>query len=128
SGHGRTATRESETSGELESRRADHEVARKSVVLVTGPWIAAALDQLRAHISAGNQKGNVEGLLARYLVAGDSRLDLQWTVDCDGAWIAGVYDPSNLGHVAALAYTVAHTGSGIYRGELEAGLRRAAAR
>lgn len=95
---------------------------------MSSPWIAAALDQLRAHISAGNQKGNVEGLLARHLAAGDSRLDLQWIVDCDDAWMLGVYDPSNLGHVAALAYTIAHTGTAIYRGELQAGLQRAAAR
>lgn len=98
------------------------------MVSVSGSWIATALDQLRAHISAGNQKGNVEGLLARHLVASDSRLDLQWTVDCDEVWMSGVYDPSHLGHVAALAYTLVHTGSGLYHRELEAGLQRAAAR
>lgn len=98
------------------------------MVSVSEAWIASALDQIRGNIAAGNQKGNVEGLLARRILEDDPRLGLQWTVDCDGAWMQGVYDPSNLGNVAALAYTIQHTGSTAWLSELDSGLQRATAR
>ena len=91
-------------------------------------WIATALDRLRANIAAANQIGNVEGLLARHLLKADPRLGLQWSVDCDDLWMQKSYDPSNLGNVAALAYTMAHTGDRAHLQALEAGLQRAAAR
>ncbi|MGH8728999.1 MAG: hypothetical protein ACREV9_12795 [Burkholderiales bacterium] len=91
-------------------------------------WIATALDRLRADITAANQIGNVEGHLARHLLNDDSRLGIQWAVDCDEVWVQGSYDPSNLGNVASLAYTMAHTGNRALLQALEAGLKRAAAR
>lgn len=97
------------------------------MVSVSELWIASALDQLRANVATGNQRGNVEGLLARHILGDDSRIGLQWTVDCDSTWIQGIYDPANLGHVAALAYTIENR-QGAWLPELEAGLQRAIAR
>jgi hypothetical protein len=98
------------------------------MVPVSERWVALALDQLRANIASANQIGNVEGLLARHILYPDSRMGLQWTVDCDDEWMKRFYDPTNLGSVAALAYTVVQTGLFTWRGELEAGMQRATAR
>lgn len=38
------------------------------------------------------------------------------------------YDPANVGSVAALAYTLEHSGSSAWRADLEAGMQRATAR
>ena len=91
-------------------------------------WIATALDKLRTNIAAANQPGNVEGHLARHLLKNDPRLGLQWSVDCSDLWIQKSFDPSNLGNVAALAYTMTHTGDRAPLQALEAGLQRATAR
>lgn len=91
-------------------------------------WVGKVLDQLRTNIAGANQSGNVEGLLARHLLGPQSRLELQWSVDCDGDWMQRAYDPANLASVAALAYTVAHGGSTRWRPDLEGGLQRANAR
>lgn len=98
------------------------------MVPVSKQWITSVLSQLRSNIAASNQRGNVEGLLSRHLLGNDPRLAVQWIVDCDDAWVAEVYDPGNLGHVAALAYTITHTGATTHRSQLEAGLQRAASR
>lgn len=91
-------------------------------------WIATALDKLRTNIAAANQIGNVEGHLARHLLKNDPHLGLQWSVDCSDLWMQKYFDPSNLGNVAALAYTMAHTGDRAPLQALEAGLQRATAR
>lgn len=95
---------------------------------MSATWIATSLSRLLDSIAAGNQKGNVEGLLSRLVLENDPRLGLQWIVDCDEKWVRADYDPSNLGHVAALAYTIEHGQGNIWRPELEAGLQRASAR
>lgn len=87
-----------------------------------------ALSHLRTNITAANQPGNVEGHLARHLLEDDPRLGMQWAVDCDDLWMQQSFDPSNLGCVAALAYTIAYTGDCAHMGALEAGLQRATAR
>ena len=95
---------------------------------MTTPWIATALAHLRSYIAAANHTGNVDGLLARYLLGNDSRIKLEWLVDCDELWMQEYYDPTNLACVAALAYTLEHTGDLTKIAVLEAGLQRAAAR
>lgn len=91
-------------------------------------WIATALDKLRTNIAAANQIGNVEGHLARHLLKNDPRLGLEWSVDCGDQWMQMSFDPSNLGNVAALAYTMTHTGDRAPSQALENGLQRATAR
>ena len=98
------------------------------MVLVSEGWVGQALEQLRANMTSANQVGNVEGLLARHLLAHDGRLNLHWAVDCDEAWMQRAYDPANVGSVAALAYTLEHSGSSTWRSDLEAGIQRATAR
>ena len=98
------------------------------MVPVSEAWIGQALEQLRANIASANQVGNVEGLLARHLLAPDTRLGLQWTVDCDVEWMQRAYDPANVGSVAALAYSLNHSGSSAGHADLEAGMQRATAR
>lgn len=91
-------------------------------------WIATALSHFRANISAANLTGNVEGHLARHLLKDGPRLGMQWSVDCDDLWMKQSFDPSNLGCVAALAYTMGHTGDRAHMEALEAGMQRATAR
>ena len=91
-------------------------------------WIATAMGNLRANIASANQPGNVEGHLARHVLGDDTRLGLNWLVDCDDLWMQKSFDPSNLGNVAALAYTMTHTGDRAPLQALEAGLQRATAR
>lgn len=98
------------------------------MVLVSTAWIGTVLARLRADVAAANQPGNVEGLLSRHLLADDRRLGLPWMVDCNADWIQQTYDPSNLGCVAAVAYTVAASGDRSLLAALEAGLQRAAGR
>lgn len=91
-------------------------------------WVGQILDRLSSAVASANQIGNVEGLLARHLLQHEPRFELQWAVDCNDQWMQRVYDPANVGSVAALAYTVEHTGVSVWRAELEAGLQRATAR
>ena len=49
-------------------------------------------------------------------------------MDCDGEWMQHACDPSNVGSVAALAYTPEHSGSSAWRADLKAGTQRATAR
>jgi len=95
---------------------------------VSETWIGQALEQLRGNIASANQVGNVEGLLARHLLAADTRLSLQWTVDCDADWMQRAYDPANVGSVAALAYSLDQSGSSAWYEDLEVGMQRATAR
>jgi len=95
---------------------------------MTGTWIGTALEQLRSNVISANRKGNVGGLLARHLLSGDSRFNIEWDVNCDEAWMRDVYDASNLACVAALAYTIRATGDGTYLANLENGLTRATTR
>lgn len=91
-------------------------------------WVGQALEHLRANVASANQAGNVEGLLARHILASDTRIGLQWGVDCDDEWMRRAYDPANVGSVAALAYTLEHTGTSAWRADLDAGIQRATAR
>lgn len=91
-------------------------------------WIADGLARLRADIASANASGNVEGLLARYIVGDDSRLDIVWVIDCEEAWLRRSYDPSSLPTVAALGYTEAFRSDSGRLGALDDGMQRAAAR
>lgn len=95
---------------------------------MTGTWIGTALEQLRSNVTGANRKGNVGGLLARHLLSGDSRFNIEWDVNCNETWMRDVYDASNLACVAALAYTIHATGDGTYLADLENGLTRATTR
>ncbi|WP_333981577.1 hypothetical protein [Burkholderia gladioli] len=95
---------------------------------MTDVWIGTALEQLRSNVNGANRKGNVGGLLAKHLLSGDPRFNIEWDVNCDEAWMRDVFDASNLACVAALAYTIRSTGDGTYLVHLENGLTRAAAR
>lgn len=90
--------------------------------------ISELLERLRSDIAASNTGGNVEGLLARHIVAGDPRVEIAWGVDCDDTWLQRSYDPSSLPSVAALGFTIAHQPGLRYGASLEEGLQRAIAR
>lgn len=90
--------------------------------------VAPVLERLRTDISAANVAGNIEGLLARHLLGDDARLEFDWSVDCDPAWLESSYDPSSLPSVAALAFTVVRRSSETMLTSLENGLKRAVGR
>ena len=95
---------------------------------MTVTWIADALARLRADMASANTSGNVEGLLARYIVGNDPRLGIIWGIDCDAVWLHRSYDPSSLPTVAALGYTLAsHPDAGL-AAALDDGMQRATAR
>lgn len=95
---------------------------------MTVTWIADALARLRADIASGNTSGNVEGLLARYIVGDDPRLGVVWGIDCEEVWLRRSYDPSSLPPVAALGYTVASHPDADLLVALDDGMQRATAR
>jgi hypothetical protein len=95
---------------------------------MSGAWVGQALDYLRANVASANHMANVEGLFARHLLKTEPRLSLQWVVDCDDDWLLRMYDPTNLAAVAALAYTIEHTGRSAWHDDLEEGMKRATAR
>jgi len=95
---------------------------------VTVTWIADGLARLRADVASANTSGNVEGLLARYIVGNDPRLGIVWGIDCEEVWLHRSYDPSSLPTVAALGYTVASHTDAALLGALDDGMQRAAAR
>ncbi len=98
------------------------------MVSVTVTWIADGLARLRADVASANTSGNVEGLLARYIVGNDPRLGTVWGIDCEEVWLHRSYDPSSLPTVAALGYTVAFHDDAALLGALDDGMQRAAAR
>lgn len=98
------------------------------MVPVTVTWIADGLARLRADVASANTSGNVEGLLARYIVGNDPRLGIVWGIDCEEVWLHRSYDPSSLPTVAALGYTVASHTDAALLGALDDGMQRAAAR
>jgi hypothetical protein len=93
-----------------------------------GSLISELLQRLRSDIAAANTAGNVEGLLARHIIANDPRAEIIWGVDADDVWIQRSYDPSSLPSVAVLGYTIAHNPGLRFRTSLEEGLQRASAR
>ena len=93
--------------------------------MIGGVWVGDALEQLRKAVAKANRVGNIEGLLAKHLLADAPRFGLDWSVDCNESWIQQDYDPTQLPCVAALGYTVATTGCVRYACELEEGLARA---
>lgn len=95
---------------------------------MTITWIADSLGHLRADIASANACGNVEGLLARYIVGDDPRLGIAWVIDCEELWLRRSYDPSSLPTVAALGYTDAFRSDTGLLGALDDGMQRAAAR
>lgn len=95
---------------------------------MTVTWIADGLARLRADVASANTSGNVEGLLARYIVGNDPRLGIVWGIDCEEVWLHRSYDPSSLPTVAALGYTVASHTDAALLGALDDGMQRAAAR
>ena len=98
------------------------------MVPVTVTWIADGLARLRADVASANTSGNVEGLLARYIVGNDPRLGIVWGIDSEEVWLHRSYDPSSLPTVAALGYTVASHTDAALLGALDDGMQRAAAR
>jgi hypothetical protein len=44
---------------------------------MTGAWIGTALEQLRSNVNGANRKGNVGELLAKHLLSGDSRFNIE---------------------------------------------------
>lgn len=98
------------------------------MVPVTVTWIADGLARLRADVASANTSGNVEGLIARYIVGNDPRLGIVWGIDCEEVWLHRSYDPSSVPTVAALGYTVASHADAALLGALDDGMQRAAAR
>lgn len=98
------------------------------MVPVTSTWIAEALARLRSDVAAGNTSGNVDGLLARHIIAADPRLGIVWGIDCEEVWLHRSYDPSSLPTVAALGYTVERHPKPVLLNALEDGMQRATAR
>lgn len=98
------------------------------MVLMMFRLVSELLDHLRSDIFAANAVGNVEGLLSRYIIGADQRLDIVWNVDCDDAWLQKHFDPASLPSVASLGYTVAQNPGLLSRTPLEEGLKRAIAR
>lgn len=95
---------------------------------MTTSWIADGLARLRADIASANTSGNVEGLLARYIVGDDPRLGIVWGIDCEEVWLRRSYDPSSLPTVAALGYSEASRSDAGLLSALDDGMQRAAAR
>jgi hypothetical protein len=95
---------------------------------MTTTWIADGLGRLRADIASANTSGNVEGLLARYIVGDDPRLGIAWGIDCEELWLRRSYDPSSLPTVSALGYTEAFRSDAGLLAALDDGMQRAATR
>lgn len=90
-----------------------------------GSCAATVLEKLHNLIASANSIGNIEGLFAQFIIGNDSRIDIEWNVNCDEFWIDKDYDPSNLSHVSALGYTINNFYSESFLSALENGFERA---
>jgi len=67
-------------------------------------YLQPSLDRLRVAVLEQNRAGSVEGLLAHDVLKDDPRTGIDWQVGCTQAWMDAEFRPTNLDHVAALAY------------------------